>query len=484
MRNRITEPHVFVILGVTGDLARRKLIPAMFHLASHGKLHRKSIILGVGRRKELNDEALRDSLNILLTGSGAAPDGLEQWCGGIYYHSLGEGTDEDFRGLGQRIAQLEEELGLPGNRAFYLSLPPSVYQETLTGLGSSGLNQSKGWTRLVIEKPFGRDLASADQLNHLVHQFFDESQVYRIDHYLGKETVQNLLVFRFANPIFESLWNRDRVKAVQITVAEDLGVETRGGYYDSAGALRDMVQNHLTQLLSLIAMEVPSGFEAEAIRMEKVKVLKSLAKLSPQDAVMGQYVSNKTVEGEIQGYKEEQEIPEDSETETFAAIKVEVNNWRWQGVPFYLRTGKRMPEKLTVIDVVFREPPVCLFGGQAVCRPEANVLRIQLQPNEGFDLSFEVKVPGDGFNLKTQTLHFGYQDAFGEPPGAYETLLLDVIQGDQTLFVHSEEVRASWQFYSPLLEMDRSVRSYPAGTWGPGEADMLLEMDGNQWELT
>jgi glucose-6-phosphate 1-dehydrogenase len=455
----------------------------MFHLASRGKLTRESIVLGVGRRSDLDDETLRKSMAALLSESELPPEDMKAWLGRVYYHCLDGGTEGDYKALGERIAQLEQELNLPGNRAFYLSLPPSVFQQTLNGLGVSGLNRSRGWTRLVIEKPFGRDLASSEKLNTLVHRYFDESQVYRIDHYLGKETVQNLCVFRFANPIFESLWNRDHVKTVQITVAEDLGVGTRGGYYDQAGAIRDMVQNHLTQLMCLVAMEVPSDFEAEAIRMEKVKVLKSLGQLSPTNAVRGQYASNRTQETSIPGYRDEEEIPEDSNTETFLALKVLVDNWRWQGVPFYLRTGKRLAGKQTVIDVVFREPPVCLFEGRAACRPASNILRIQLQPDEGFNLSFEVKEPGEGYDLRTQTLHFGYQEVFGEPTEAYETLLLDVIQGDQTLFVHADEVRASWQYYTPLLEAECPIYPYISGTWGPDESDRLLEGDGNVWVL-
>ncbi len=335
----------------------------------------------------------------------------------------------------------------------------------------------------MVEKPFGQDLESARELNQLVHRYFDESQIYRIDHYLGKETVQNLLVFRFANPIFESLWNRQYVDNVQITVSEELGVGTRAPYYDDSGALRDMVQNHLTQLLSLSAMEAPVSFDANAVRDEKVKVLRSANPPTDREVVFGQYGEGVLGDEPVPGYREEEGVRPGSKTETYVALRLEIDNWRWNGVPFYLRTGKRLPRKLTQIDVVFREPPVCLFQGMEGCQIESNVLRITLQPEEGFSLFFQVKTPGDSMQLKTHPLRFRYGEAFEPLPDAYRTLIRDLVEGDQTLFVRGDEVEASWQLYDPILKDPPETQPYAAGTWGPRKAKGLLENDGKRWHL-
>jgi glucose-6-phosphate 1-dehydrogenase len=340
-------------------------------------------------------------------------------------------------------------------------------------LGKAGLNRSIGWTRLVIEKPFGRDLASAHRLNETVHEYFKERQVYRIDHYLGKETVQNLLAFRFGNALFESVWNRDHIKSVQITVAEELGIEGRAGYYEKAGALRDMVQNHLTQLLTLTAMEAPAAFEANAIRFEKIKVLRSILPISDKHVVFGQYAAGKGEDAALAGYRQEPNVAPRSQTETFVALRLDIENWRWEGVPFYLRTGKRMARRVTEIAIHFRHPPVALFRKFNGSNPHTNALVITLQPDEGFELSFEVKAPGEGFNLQTQRMAFRYADMFGTLPDGYETLLMDVIEGDQTLFVHAEEAEASWALYSPLLEKKLPRHPYPAGSCGPKAADEM-----------
>jgi glucose-6-phosphate 1-dehydrogenase len=355
---------------------------------------------------------------------------------------------------------------------FYLALPPNAFAPTIKGLGEAGLNEGSGWTRLVVEKPFGRDLDSARELNALTHRWFDESQVYRIDHYLGKETVQNLLVFRFANTIFESVWNRDRIANVQITVAESLGVEQRADYYDKVGALRDMVQNHVTQLVALIAMEAPIAFDAEQVRQEKVKLLRAVRPLGPGDVVFGQYG----------GYRAEPGVAAETRTETYVALRLAIDSWRWQGVPFYVRTGKRMDRRVTQIAVTMRDVPVCLFESMGGCVAQPDVLILTLQPDDGFTLCIDVKVPGEPFRLQRLPLRFSYKDAFGQIPDAYETLLLDVLTGDQTLFVHADEAEESWKLYTPLFDDNVKVNAYDAGSWGPSEADELVARNGHHWQ--
>src|SRR5688500_10200671 len=347
------EPCVFVIFGGTGDLATRKLLPALYELHAEGVTASGCIVLGVARDAGMDDAAFRALAREAL-GDGHDRDDVARWTeSALHYQAVGEAKREDYEKLRARIEALEAKHGLPGNRALYLALPPRAFEDAVRCLGVVGLARSAGWTRVVVEKPFGRDLASARQLNGLLHEHFRERQVYRIDHYLGKETVQNLLVFRFANAMFETLWNREHIESVEITVAESLGVEERGGYYDRAGALRDMVQSHLTQLLALVAMEVPVAFEADAIRSEKIKALRSVSPIRPSDVVYGQYARG-TIDGAgVAGYRQEEDVPADSPTETFVALRLEIANWRWQGVPFYLRTGKRMAHRLTEIEVKF-----------------------------------------------------------------------------------------------------------------------------------
>jgi glucose-6-phosphate 1-dehydrogenase len=382
---------------------------------------------------------------------------------------------EDYRALKERIEALEAEHDIPSNRVLYMALPPGAFPGVVENLGAVGLDRCSGWTRLVVEKPFGTDLGSARGLNRLIHDHFTEEQVYRIDHYLGKETVQNLLVFRFANQLFESVWNRDRIEAVHVTVAEDIGLGGRAGYYDRSGAVRDMVQNHIAQLLSLTAMEVPGSLDADAIRNEKVKVLRSARPFSPDDVVFGRYEAGEVRGERAVGYLDEEGVEDDSTTETYAALRLNIDNWRWQGVPFYLRTGKRLARRLTQIVVTFRTPPVALFSTEKECPIHANVLSMTLQPDEGFSLAFEVKPPGDEIQLETEELAFKYADAFEPLPEAYETLLLDIVQGDQTLFVRADEVEASWELFQPVLDMGAPVHGYPAGSWGPAQADGLLK---------
>lgn len=483
MTNNMVEPHLFVVVGATGDLMRRKLLPAIFHLTTQGMLKERCLLLGAARREDLSDTGFRVEAREALAAAGLQDNEIMgRWCAEcLFYQPIGLGEAEDYQALAARIAELEQQHHLPGNRVFYLALPPVALSSTIVGLGEAGLNRGPGWSRLVVEKPFGRDLVSAQDLNRLLHRYFDESQVYRIDHYLGKETVQNLLVFRFANTLFESVWNRDRVSSIQIAVAERLGVGGRAGYYDRAGALRDMVQNHLTQLLTLTAMEVPAAFDAEAIRDEKLKVLRQVEAIDPEDVVLGQYTRGTIDHEEVPGYRTEPGVAADSVTETFVALRLQINNWRWQGVPFYLCTGKRLPSNLTRIMVAFRCPPVSVFSPFFRCEIHSNLLMITLQPDEGFDLQFEVKAPGQPFNLQTQRLHFHYAEVFGRLPDAYEALLLDIITGDQTLFVHADEVEAAWGLYTPLLEHRPPVHPYAAGTWGPEAAEHLLGDMGGSW---
>lgn len=485
MSSQTVEPHLFVIFGATGDLMRRKLLPALYNLGRQGRLGERYHLLGVAR-SPWDDEQFRDWAREGLEATAGAND-FSAWCDhSLSYHAFLESDSAAFQHLKERIETIEGERELPGNRTFYLALPPIAFAPTIEGLGEAGLNRSPGWTRLVVEKPFGHDLASAEALNQVVHRHFREEQVYRIDHYLGKETVQNLLVFRFANPLFESVWNRDRVKSVQITVAESLGIGRRAGYYERAGALRDMVQNHLMQLLTLTAMEPPAAFEADAIRSEKVKVLHSVVPPRPEDVVLGQYTAGK-IDGEaVVGYHDEADVPTDSDTETFAALRLSVQSWRWQGVPFYLRTGKRMERRVTEIVIRFRRAPVALFQpfDSTDLLLGANAIVLTLQPDEGFKLHFDVKTPGHDVGMETQQLRFSYSDAFGAFPDAYETLLLDVLTGDQMLFVHADEVEAAWRLMIPTLEHDNPVHAYEAGTWGPAQALNLPGDDGDDWMTT
>ncbi len=478
------DPHVFIVFGGTGDLMRRKLLPALHSLARQGEIGKRFKVLAVAR-DEMTDSAYRDwALKALeeFACEVAGSDENSTWCNScLHYQTIGKADQAAFEAVRDRIVALEKEADIPENRIFYLALPPSVFPGTISGLGEVGLNLSEGWTRLVVEKPFGRDLHSAHELNSLLHTYYDEKQVYRIDHYLGKETVQNLLVFRFANPIFENLWNRVHISSVQISVGETVGVGSRAGYYDRAGALRDMVQNHLSQLLTLIAMEAPSAFSADAIRDEKVKVLQSVAPIKSNGVVFAQYADGNVGGEAVPGYLQEDGVAPNSSTETFVALRLEIANWRWQGVPFYLRTGKRLKKRLTQVVINFKKPPVSLFEPFDDCNINANRLALTLQPDEGFDLGFEVKRPGQGMSLKTESLKFQYADEFSQLPDGYETLLHDVMTSDQTLFVRADEVESSWRLYEPLLSGSVGVTNYEAGTWGPQEADRLLAQNGDWW---
>jgi len=453
------QPCLFVVFGATGDLNKRKLLPALARLVERGVLA-DSHILGVARSTEMDDRAFREMAHEIVG------EGRRAWCDAcVHYRSMNDS-------LASEIEALEKKNNLPGNRIFYLALPPQSFAPTIEVLGSSGLHESAGWTRIVIEKPFGHDLESARELNGLLHRYFEESQIFRIDHYLGKETVQNLLVFRFANPIFESLWDRNHIDNVQITVAETLGVEARAGYYDQTGAVRDMVQNHLMQVLSLIAMGVPSKLEAEPVRDEKAKVLHSIAPIKADNVVFGQY----------DGYRQEPGVAPESRTETMVALKLEINNWRWNHVPFYLRTGKRLKRHASEIVITFRRPPVSVFEPfGAACEIEHNILVITIQPDESFRLKFHVKAPGQPVSLVSRELVFQYKEEFQSVPDGYETLLQDILEGDQALFVRADWIEGSWQLFDHLLQSPPPVSAYASGIWGPPEADGLLLRDGRGW---
>jgi glucose-6-phosphate 1-dehydrogenase len=475
--------HLFVVFGATGDLLRRKLLPSLYQVASTlGVAEPPFRLLGCARQA-LDDEGYRRIAAEALIASGACgPGEARRWVRSfVHYASLADGAPADYLRLRDRVGEIERAASLPGHRVFYLALPSAAIPTVVRALGSAGLAKGAGWTRVVIEKPFGTDLESARRLNRELHAEFDERSIYRIDHYLGKETVQNLLVFRFANMLFESVWNRDRISHVEITVAEQLGVEDRATYYDGSGALRDMVQSHLTQLLSLAAMEVPSHLDADAVRNEKVKVLESMEPIGPDDVVRGQYASGRIGGARVPAYRAEPGIRRTSTTETYVALRLRLNSWRWQGVPFFLRTGKRLPEKRTEIVVHFRRPPVWFFPGPGMGEITANTLRITIQPREGFELAFEIKRPGHAIELETHRLHFLYAEAFGPLADAYQTLLVDLMRGDPTLFVRADEVEAAWRVYAPLLARPPPLRPYPAGSWGPREADRLVASLGHAW---
>ncbi len=492
---KVPDPSVLVLFGATGDLAHRKVIPALYHLWRTNLLPHEFVLLAIGRRDYDDDAFHADILTSLEQFSRVLPLDADAWTSfsqRIRYHRLDFADATGFDALATRLDGLDETDGTRGNRLFYLATQPSQFAEVVGHLGRVGLDHERhdgGWRRVVIEKPFGRNLESAKRLNREVGKVFRESQVYRIDHYLGKETVRNLLVFRFGNGIFEPLWNRRYVDHVQITVAESIGIETRGAFYEETGASRDFLQNHLLQLVSLVAMEPPATFEADALRDEKVKVLRAIGTNPPDpatDVVRGQYGPGWVAAQPVPGYRQEPGVDPASETETFVAARLSIDDWRWSGVPFYVRTGKRLPKRATEIAIQFRAVPHRLFQDVAT-DPEANLLAIRIQPDEGIMLRFGAKVPGLGLNVRQVTMDFTYGSSFNvDSPDAYETLILDALQGDASLFTRADEVEEAWSIVDPIIDAWAAAPppdfpNYDAGTWGPPEADALLTSDGRRW---
>jgi glucose-6-phosphate 1-dehydrogenase len=492
---RPAPPCAMVIFGATGDLTKRKLIPAIYNLITNGLLPDGFAIVGVGR-SPLTDEEFRQHMEKDLRELATVEiekDKLQWLIERLSYVAVDPEKPATFKALVKALAKLDEERETKGNYLFYLAVPPSSFDDYIKQLGDAGLlRQEEGiWRRVIIEKPFGHDLESARALNHQLREVLRENQIFRIDHYLGKETVQNIMAFRFANGIFEPIWNRRYVDHVQITVAETVGVEGRGAYYEEAGALRDMVQNHMFQLLALIGMEPPISFGADAVRDERVKVLKAIRPLSPEDVlratVRGQYGEGVLDGKRVPAYRAEPSVSPQSNVETFAALELFVDNWRWADVPFYLRTGKRLPKRVSEIAIQFKRAPLMLFRDTPVERLNPNLLVIKIQPDEGISLRFEGKVPGPALRLGTVRMHFQYEDYFGrQAQTGYETLLYDCMLGDSTLFHRSDMVEAGWCVVEPILDVwkalnPRSFPNYSAGTWGPNEADDLIQKDGRKW---
>jgi len=509
---RTPQPCTMVIFGAAGDLTRRKLLPALYNLALEGWLPSGFSVVGFARN-ELTDDAFRDGMKEAVDSFSrrrpVQPTAWDSFGQGLSYITADFQNPDGYDKLKQELDRLDKERGTEGNRVFYLATPPQFDPDIIRQLGRVGLNRGgkdgqggdgrrsaaegdrSPWARIIVEKPFGHDLKSARALNHELLQVFREDQIYRIDHYLGKETVQNILVFRFANGIFEPIWNRRYVDHVQITVAESVGVEGRASYYENAGALRDMVQSHMLQLLNLVCMEPPIAFDADAVRDEKVKVLRALRPMDPDKAaansVRGQYGPGWVAGAKVPGYPEEPGIAPDSITETYVALKLFVDNWRWEGVPFYLRHGKRLPKRSTEIAIQFQQAPHMLFRSTQDNPMEPNVLTMHIQPDEGISLRFSSKVPGASLQIRPVHMDFLYGSAFADDlPDAYERLILDCMLGDSTLFTRRDEVEAEWIFVENIMEgwshqPRPSFPNYDAGTWGPADADALLERDGRQW---
>jgi glucose-6-phosphate 1-dehydrogenase len=491
----VPQPCVVVIFGATGDLTHRKLVPALYNLAADGELPPALAVVGVARRPKTNEEFRRE-LEEATRQFSRQPVRDEIWKSfgqSISYHQTEFGDVAGFKTLSEVLQKIDKEHGTRGNRLFYLAVGPDQFEPILKHLKTVGLNRATegSWARVIVEKPFGSDLASARELNRVVNNAFAEEQTYRIDHFLGKETAQNILVLRFANAIFEPLWNTRYIDHLQITAAETLGVEGRAGYYEGAGALRDMVQNHLLQLLCLIGMEPPVDLNADSIRNEKVKVVRSLRRISgPEVAInviRGQYAAGAISGKPVVGYREEKNVDPKSMTDTFVALRINIDDWRWADVPVYLRVGKRLPKSGTEISVHFKRAPAVLFNKESVALDQ-NVLVVRIQPDEGISLRMQAKIPGTSLRVEPVKMDFHYGTSFGKAsPEAYERLLLDAMSGDPTLFARRDEVEEAWTFIDPIEEAWHAAKNlpplyfYPAGSWGPEEADALLARDGHTW---
>jgi glucose-6-phosphate 1-dehydrogenase len=490
---RRADPCALVLFGATGDLAKRKLLPGLYNLFREGLLPEGFAIVAVGRSAGNLDEflAVQRASTTRFAHTPLDPATWDAFAARIDYVRGDIDAASTYADLRNALARADQRHGTAGNRLYCMAVPPSSFAAILEQLRAAGLLYSAGaagapngapWSRVMIEKPFGRDLASAHALNRMAASFLDESQIYRIDHYLGKETVQNILVLRFGNAIFEPLWNRKYIDHVQITAAEELGMEGRGRFYDETGALRDVVQNHLLEVLALVAMEAPVSFKADEVRDERVQVLRSLR------PIIGGDVAAETVRAQYRGYRDEPNVDRASRTPTYAALKVMIDNWRWQGVPFYLRAGKRLSRRLTEVAVHFQRVPLCLFGRDEVCqRLDANVLTLRIQPDEGIDLRFVAKTPGDDLYVTNVHMDFSYADTFKKKPQeAYEKLFLDCMRGDPSLFARRDDVERAWELVTPILDewearTDEPMPEYEPGSAGPNEADLLIQKDGRRW---
>jgi glucose-6-phosphate 1-dehydrogenase len=496
-QERVPDASVLVIFGASGDLTQRKLIPALYSLAHDGLLPAGQTIVGFARPDFTDDAfrtAMKEACNKFARVRPVDEAVWENFAKGLFYCKGEFGEPEAYLRLNEKLRECDRTRGTGGRRIYYLAVPPNFFPVISEFLGAEKMvtDPERGgpFTRVIIEKPFGHDLASAKELNRVAVTTFRERQVFRIDHYLGKETVQNLLVLRFANGIFEPFWNRQYIDHVQFTVAESIGVEKRGGYFETAGITRDIIQNHMLQLVSLIAMEPPVAFEADAVRDEKVKVLRALRDFprgrEEENAVRGQYTDGSVLGEKAPAYRKEPSVDPNSKVETYAALKLYVDNWRWADVPFYVRAGKRLPKRVTDISIHFRPAPYPLFNKMGQMRMQSNVLAIRIQPDEGISLKFDSKVPGPTVRTAPVTMEFRYATSFGaEPPEAYERLLLETMLGDSTLFARRDEVETAWAWLDPLLcawaADARGPEPYPAGTWGPEAADRLIERDGRKW---
>ncbi len=492
---RAADPCAVVIFGASGDLTKRKLLPALYRLVQERLLPAEFAIVGLARTEMSTEEFRARMKEAVQEFSEAKQVDEEVWnsfAQGMHYLTADINNPADYDKLAEVLAQVDRERGTQGNRLFYLSVAPKFYAEAVKQLGEHNLAkpQGKNWVRVIVEKPFGTDLESARTLNRELLAHLDESQIYRIDHYLGKETVQNLLVFRFANGIFEPLWNRQYIDHVQLTNAETVGVEGRGGYYETAGVVRDMIQNHVFQVLSLVAMEPPVSLESEAVRDEKFKAMRAAREFTAErvriECVRGQYGPGSIAGKPVPGYRQEPDVAPDSATETFAALKMYFDNWRWAGVPFYIRSGKRLPKRVTEIAIHFKEAPLHLFGS-ASAQVTPNQFIIRIQPDEGITLRFAAKVPGQVTNIRDVNMDFRYGASFGvQLAEAYERLLLDCILGDSTLYARADMTERGWELVMPILDewaADKNVNfpNYEAGAWGPKESHELIERDGRRW---